>query len=286
MALACGPWLVRLAESESHVGAVGSAFWRLALASPILLIASATAREPMPARKRIWIGVALLSGLFFAADLALWHLGILHTRIANATLLGNITAILFPAYGFLFARRMPSRRQSLALLLAAGGAMLMLGRSIELSPRHAVGDLLCIGAGICYTLYLVAVDRARAAMGPISTLTLSVFAGAPVLLVTALLLGDPIAPAAWTPLILLAAGSQLVGQGLILFSVGRVAPLVVGVMLLVQPIIAAAIGWLAYGERLTWPDLAGGIAIAVAVMLVHDAGRALPERAVPLSRDA
>jgi drug/metabolite transporter (DMT)-like permease len=277
IALACGPWLVRLAQSESHVGPVASGFWRLALALPILLIAGGRAREPRPAKWRGVFIIAAISGLFFAADLGTWHVGILHTRLANATLFGNITAILFPAYGFLVARHWPSRRQGLAMALAVAGAVLLIGRSYELSARNIVGDLLCIFAGLCYTSYLVSIDRVRGMLGPITTLTLSVAAGAPALLLVAIGMGDPIWPDDWTPLVLLTLGSQIIGQGAILFAVSRVAPIVVGLMLLVQPVVAASIGWLVYGERLTAFDIAGGLGIALAVLLVRDSRRALPD---------
>ena len=284
LALACGPWLVRLAQSDAHVGPLGSAFWRMALALPVLIAVSA--RESRPAR---WSGVAAiaaLAGVFFAGDLALWHLGILRTRLANATLFGNVTAILFPAYGFLVARMWPNRRQAAALALAALGAMLLLGRSYHLSAQSAFGDLLCLLAGGCYTGYLIAIERTRGRLGPLPTLTLAVLAGTPLLLAVAVAVGEPLRPHDWTPLILLTLGSQLIGQGLILYAVARVAPLVVGVMLLIQPIVAAAIGWSAYGERLGALDVAGGVAIALAVLLVRDGGAPLPARAEALGSRA
>ncbi len=196
-------------------------FWRLALALPLLLVAGARAGEPRPKAWRGLFAVAAVSGLFFAADLGTWHVGILHTRLANATLFGNITAILFPAYGFLVARHWPSRRQGVAMGLALAGAALLLGRSYELAARNMLGDLLCIFAGLCYTGYLVSIDRVRSQLGPITTLTLSVVAGMPCLLLVAIGFGESIWPADWTPLVLLTLGSQIVGQGMILFAVSR-----------------------------------------------------------------
>ncbi len=281
-ALAIGPWLVRIARTDGQVGPIGSGFWRLALALPVLLVAMRREQgSAAPVTRRTLIGVALLSGLFFGADLGAWHAGILHTRLANATLLGNVTAILFPVYGFLAARAWPSRKQGIALALAGFGAVLLLGRSYELSARNLAGDLLCLFAGVCYTAYLVAADRARADLGPWTTLTWSVLAGIPLLLATALILGDPIWPKIWWPLVLLTLGSQIVGQGLIMYAVSRVSALVVGVMLLLQPIVAATIGWIAYGETLTPFDFVGAVAIAGAVLLVRDAER--PRRAEEMS---
>jgi drug/metabolite transporter (DMT)-like permease len=286
VALACGPWLVRLAQSESHVGPVAAAFWRVTLALPILLLASVRAGEKRPAA---WLGpfvVAMASGLFFAADLGAWHVGILHTRLANATLFGNITAILFPIYGFMIARHWPSQKQALAITLALTGAILLLGRSYELSARNIVGDLLCILAGVLYTFYLIAIDRVRSRLGPITIMILSAAAGAPFLLLASWGLGEHIWPDDWTPLVLMMLGSQIIGQGMILFAVNRVPPIVVGLMLLTQPIVGSAIGWIIYGERLTLFDLIGGVAIGLSVLLVRDARRTLPPEPNGLSSPA
>jgi len=277
IALAIGPWLVRIAKSEGHVGPVGAGFWRLALALPLLILFARGERHaPRPADQTALVVAAIGSGLFFAIDLGAWHTGILHTRLANATLLGNCTAILFPVSGFIAARSLPSRKQGVALALATLGAVLLLGRSYELSARNLVGDLLCLFAGVAYTAYLVTVDRARSGLAPWTTLAWSVAAGIPVLLVVAFALGDPVWPRIWWPLIAMTLGSQIIGQGLILYAVSRVSALVVGLMLLLQPVVAATIGWIVYGERLTMFDFVGAIAIAAALLLVRDSKRSLP----------
>ena len=107
------------------------------------------------------IGAVALGGLFFAADLAVWHIGILQTKLANATLFGNFASFLFAIYGFFLLRRLPGGVQGGALVLAVLGTILLLGRSYELSPENLTGDLFCLLAGLFYTFYLVAVDRAR-----------------------------------------------------------------------------------------------------------------------------
>jgi drug/metabolite transporter (DMT)-like permease len=283
VALAIGPWLVRLAKTEGQVGPIGSAFWRLALALPIFLIMARGESGPPPESRRKLIVAALVSGLFFAADLGAWHIGILHTRLANATLLGNATAFLFPIYGFIVAGTSPSRKQSLALTLALAGAILLIGRSYELSAHNLVGDFFCLFAGICYTGYLVAADRARAALGPMTMLGWSVAAGLPFLLGIALVMGDPIWPHVWWPLILMTLCSQIVGQGLVIYAVRSVSALVVGLMMLLQPIVAGAIGWLVYGERLTAFDFIGATAVGIAVLLVRETQHALPATEIGLS---
>ena len=265
--LAIGPWLVRLAD----VGPVAAGFWRLALAIPFLAFVAARQSRGFPGWALI-VAIAV-GGLFFAADLAAWHEGILRTKLANATLFGNFASFLFAIYGFLLLRRLPGPAQSFALLLAAGGTALLLGNSFELSPERFSGDLLALLAGLFYTFYLIAVERARQAMAPMPVLAIATAAGALPLLFFALAIGETVVPTDWTPVILLSVSSQLVGQGLLVYAMGHLSPVVVGLCFLSQPAAAAVIGWAAYGERLSLGDGIGAALICAALVLIR-----LPER--------
>ena len=273
VALAFGPWFVRVTE----VGPVAAAFWRIALAAPVLTaLAAATRGRPFASARGLgWVIAG--SGVLFAGDLALWHVGIHHTKLANATLFGNVATFVFPLWGFAVARAWPTRMQGVALLLAAGGAALLMGRSYQLSPENLVGDILCLLAGLLYAGYFILMVRVRERVAPLPALALSSVAAAAPLLIAALALGERVMPGDWTPLILLALCSQVIGQGLMTYALGRLSPLVIGLALLTQPIVAAVIGRAAFGERLGAAALIGAAMVAVALVLV----RAAPERDTP-----
>lgn len=265
IALAFGPWLVRLTD----VGPVAAGFWRLALALPFLwLIALAAKQRPhWPRRAMLW--ALLFAAFFFAADLAAWHAGIRLTKLGNATLFGNVSSFAFAAWGLWLVRQWPSRIQGAALILAAVGCALLMSGSYEMSPRYLRGDLLALLAGFLYAGYLIIVQRARGSLEPIPLLLLASLFGAVMLLPFAIGLGEQVWPSDWTPVLLLALGSQVVGQGLLVYALGTIPPLVVGLALLTQPAISALIGWLAYDERLTAVDWVGAFAIAIALVLVR-----------------
>ncbi len=269
-ALAFGPLFVRLADT----GPVAAAFWRIALAVPVLATIAAMTRRPAAAAptRRTWLFVAC-AGVAFAADLGTWHLGIIHTTMANATLLGNSATFLFPLWGFLVARTWPTRMQGVALLLAAAGAGLLMGRSYQLDPRHLAGDLLCVVAGVLYALYFILMSDVRRALAPWPALVLSSIASLLPLLGFALLLGEAIVPGQWNPLIALALVCQVLGQGCMIYALGRLSPLVVGLALLIQPAVAATIGWVHFGEALAPLDFVGIAMIAAALVLVRDTRR-------------
>jgi len=268
-ALAFGPWLVRLSE----VGPVAAGFWRLAIALPFLFVIAARTGQPIHWPRHRLALLAASAGFFFAADLAAWHVGIGMTKLGNATLFGNVSSFAFAAWGLWLARRWPTPVQGLALGLAGTGAALLMGSSAELSLRHLQGDLLALGAGLLYTGYLIAVQKARGALKPLPLLFLSSAFGAAMLLPFSLLLGEQIIPANWTYVVLLAIGSQVIGQGLLVYGIAYVPPLIVGLVLLTQPAISGLVGWLVYGETLSPLDWIGAAAIAAALVLVR-----LPQR--------
>jgi drug/metabolite transporter (DMT)-like permease len=95
------------------------------------------------------------------------------------------------------------------------------------------------------------------------------------LLPVSILFGEQVIPHDWTYVLLLALGSQVIGQGLLVYGIRHVSPLIVGLTLLTQPAISAWVGWMAYGEKLSPLDWIGAIAIAAALVLVR-----LPQRSL------
>ena len=263
--LALGPWFVRLAG----VGPVAAGFWRLALALPFLLLLALAVRQPVHWPGRALAGLVAVGAFFFAADLAAWHAGIHMTKLANATLFGNTSSFVFALWGLWLVRSWPSRSQGAALALAAIGAGLLMGSSAELSARNLRGDLLALFAGLLYAGYLIAVQKARGALAPVPLLFLSSAFGAVMLLPLALALGEQIVPHDWTFVFILALSSQVIGQGLLVYAIGGLSPLVVGLTLLTQPAIAALVGWMVYGELLSPLDWIGALAIGAALVLVR-----------------
>ena len=102
----------------------------------------------------------------------------------------------------------------------------------------------------------------------------SVFA-CPVLLSLAIALGEPVWPTDWTPVIVLFVSSQLIGQGLLVYSLGHFPPLVIGLTLLTQPAIAAIVGYSVFGEVLLPLDIVGMILLGSALV----AARVVQKRA-------
>ncbi|MCA1661094.1 MAG: DMT family transporter [Novosphingobium sp.] len=264
-ALALGPWSVRLADS----GPIAAGFWRLTLAVPLLALLARRNGQALTGFAPMTWAAIVAAGVLFALDLASWHVGIGQTRLANATLFGNSGSVILMAWGIVAMRRLPRRFEALGILAALTGAAILMGRSLEIDARSLVGDLLCILAGFFYAFYILLLQGARARLSNWSLLTWSSIAGAPVLLALALWQGEPVWPSSWGPLIALALLSQVIGQGLLVFSLKHFSPLVVGLTLLTQPAVAVAVGWFAFAEALAPLDLVGMALVAAALVLAR-----------------
>ncbi len=268
-ALALGPMWVRLADS----GPVSAGFWRLALAVPFFALLARTNRQSLTGFGPKILLAVLLGGVFFAADLSSWHLGIELTRLGNATLFGNSGSILIVAWGLFALRRLPRRNEWLAFAAAIAGSAILLGRSLEIDHTTLIGDLLCLLAGFLYTFYILIAQRARETLGGWALLFWSSLAGLPVMAGFAVLMGEPFWPTNWGPVIALSITSQLIGQGLLVYALRHFPPLVVGLALLTQPAMAVAVGWLVFSERLGPADFIGMALVAAGLVLARSTER-------------
>jgi len=268
VALALGPMLVRMTDT----GPVSAAFWRLFLALPFLVIFARLARQRIGGMPRKTLVLVAIGALAFAGDLASWHIGIEKTRLGNATLFGNAGSIILLFWGFIVARMLPRGAEWLAIVCALAGASILMGRSLEISTQTFVGDLFCVTAGLLYAVYLITLQGERSkregvGFGSWSLLVwVSLFA-CPALLALAVALGEPVWPTDWTPIVVLFVTSQLIGQGLLVYSLGHFPPLIIGLALLTQPAVAAVIGWSVFNEVLSLTDIAGMVLLGSALVV-------------------
>lgn len=265
-ALAVGPWSVRLADS----GPVSAAFWRLALALPLLFAIAHYNREKLTGfAPAVWWAMAG-AGVFFALDLGAWHVGIEMTKMGNATLFGNSGSLILVAWGLIALGRAPRANEWLAFGAAIAGSAILLGRSLELGRETLIGDLFCLLAGFLYAGFILLLQRPRRTLGSWSLVAWSSLAATPVLLAIGIAMGEPVVGERWGPLIVLALLSQVIGQGLLVYCLRHFSSLVFGLALLTQPAIAVAVGWVVFGETLGWLDLAGMVLVAAGLALARE----------------
>ena len=268
-AIGFAPIFVRL----TGTGPAAAGFWRLAFALPILAVLAfrpgALAKEPSPWPTR----AMLLAGLFFAFDMAFWHYGIAWTSVANATVLANLTPIVVTAIGWVFFKERPARLFLLGLALGVAGAWTMArahGGHAAVGPNPMVGDLLSVGTCVWYAFYFLAVRSARTTRSTMSIMFWSSAAGVVCMAGFMLALGEKIMPTTlvgWGACLGLGL-VHVIGQGAIAWALGRLPAATASVVVLVQPVVSAILGWMLFSETLgVWQGIGaaavlGGVALA------------------------
>jgi len=266
--IALSPIFVRLSEA----GPTATAFWRVALALPLLwtLVFSLESTG-----KRIWQQKALFlaAGVAFAGDLAFWHQSIQFTSVANSTLLANLASIFVTLAAWLLWRQKPRPLFIAALALALFGVALLVHTSLAFSRTALLGDALGVVTAMFYAWYILAVkglrDRGAATlqvMAVTSTLT------AVILFPVALASGEQMLPQSaygWGVLLGLALITHAAGQGLIAYALAHLPATFSSVGLLLQPVVAAFFAWVLLSEPLVALQIAGGLVVLAAIWLAH-----------------
>ena len=265
--------LVKLAD----VGPLSSAFWRVALAVPVLwLWARATDKPAAGAEASGTFRLLLLAGVFFAGDLAFWHGSIVLTSVANATLLANLAPIFVTLAAWLIFRRRPRTQFVVGLATALAGMAMLLRGDFQLSGSELVGDALGLVTAMFYAAYQITVTRARKRASTARIMFVSGLVTAVILLPLALGSGErflPASPAGWLPLLGLALIAQVGGQGLIAYAMAHLPATFSSVGLLLQPVVAAILAWLVLSEALTALAIAGGVLVLIGIRIAHAAQR-------------
>jgi drug/metabolite transporter (DMT)-like permease len=272
VAIGASPIFVRLSE----LGPSATAFWRIALALPVIWVwAEVGDRRPRSASRPsryVDILILTLAGLFFTGDIALWHWSVVLTSVANATLLVNLAPI-FVALGswLLFGERFTATF-IVGMVVALAGSILLVGRDLALDTQDLSGDALALIAAVFYAGYILTVSRLRSRF---STATIMVSSGAVTcvaLLPITFLSGEDLLAATaygWAVLLGVALISHAGGQSLITYALSYLPAALSSVGLLLQPVAAALLAWAILNEALEAWQAMGGAIVLSGIVLTH-----------------
>ena len=266
--LGLAPILVRFADT----GAAAAGFWRFAFALPLLLLLTMRRGKDGAGgvgRPTKWMAAA---ALFFVLDLSFWHYSIAMTSVANATVLTNLTPVVVTLAAWLLLRERPKGLFVVALAVAVAGALAMsLGADGRQGSNPRLGDVFALVTALWYAGYFLVVKQARGESSAGRIMLWSTALGAPLLLAVAAVLREPLWPGSWGGWA--ACGGlglvHVAGQGGVAWSLGRLPAALTSVTVLLQPVVAAILGWILFAEHMTAPQLAGGAAVLAGVVLAQ-----------------
>lgn len=277
MLLAAAAWgstgtAAHFAPPGASSASIGAA--RIALGGLLLLaIALATADSRSAVRSLLTSSSSSRAALLLAAAAVggyqiCFFSAVRATGVAIGTVVAIGSAPVFTgALSMLTGGPRPGRRWMLATAAAVAGCTVLVtgGRAAGATPR---GVGLALAAGFCYAIYAVAAARLISAGNPETAVMGLLFGGAAVLLAPVLAAGSTawlltargVAVVAYLGVVTTVFAYLLYGRGL------RTVPAPVAVTLgLAEPVVAAILGLVVLGERLTLVALAGLILVGLAL---------------------
>ncbi|MBO3457727.1 DMT family transporter [Aetokthonos hydrillicola Thurmond2011] len=256
------PILIRICEQEVSPNAiVFDRFWMTAaiigvweVIVKIYTCASDSASESAEPLTLTDVGLFFLAAGFGASNIAVWTWSLTQTNIATANLLHNLTPFFATIGAWFFFGQRFDRKFFLGLVLSLTGAITIGIDDFQISADNLIGDGLALLSAIFYAGTVLCGEKLRAKFSTTKIMFWSCLLRSLWMLPIVCLFKInifPISVNGWLALISLVVLSQVVGLAILLYYLKRFSAGFVSLFLLFDPILAAILAWLIFGEKLS-----------------------------------
>lgn len=259
---------VRWADAPGTV----TAAYRMGIAALALTPLAIIEKNKVSLRSgRTWLWM-ILAGLFIALDHGSLNSAVNITRIANCTLLNNLSPIWVALFALFIWRERLNRWFWFGLTLAVTGAVTILGSDIIKHPQLGFGDGLAFASSIFYAGYFLVTQVGRRT-GSLWKFSWMIYAISAVLLFGYnLIMGIPLVGyPGRTYLVFIAIGifCQAIGYTSIVYALGHLPASIVSPTMVAQIVLTSLLAIPLTGESLAPFQVIGGVIVIAGIILVN-----------------
>lgn len=264
----CISWsaiFVKLAD----ISGLGSGFYRLLFGTLGIIPIWLYFRKPIT--DSFGVKIAIICGVLFAFDIALWNTSIMLSKATISTLLANLAPVWVGIGALLFMKEKPTRIFWIGSAVSLVGVVVIVGFSDILQAKLTLGSALAILASMFYGAYILTVRKGRNSLDTFSFTTISMISSTVVLGFLCLLTNTPLtgfSTNTWLSLGALGLIPQLLGWLSINQALGHIKPTVASVSLLSQTVFTAIFSVPLLGELLTLTEIVGAVVVLAGIYLV------------------
>ncbi|MEH2066573.1 MAG: EamA family transporter [Nostoc sp.] len=198
------------------------------------------------------VGLLLAMGTSAGTYLLLWAWALSQTSVANVALLSNLNSLFVALAGYLLFGRRFDHRFVIGLVIALGGAIAFELNKVQFATDQILGDALALLTAVFMATCMLLIERLRTRFSTATIMLWRCGVTTMLLLPVVLFLEDRLFPYSWTGwfiIIFQALFCQVLGQGLLAYSLSRISSSVVAVTLLLEPVLASIFAWFIFSEQ-------------------------------------
>ncbi|MEC4884836.1 MAG: DMT family transporter [Scytonema sp. PMC 1070.18] len=220
----------------------------------------------------------LLMGTVVTTYLLLWSWSLSQTSVANVALLSNLNPLFVGLAGYLLLGRRFDYRFVIGLVMAMFGAIAFELERAQFPSDQILGDALAFFSAIFLATYIMLVERLRTRF---TTATIMLWrCGITTLFLLPLLpfIEDRLFPHSsmgWFFIIFQALFCQVLGQGLLAYSLSRLSSGVVAVTLLAEQVLASILAVFIFSEQVSLFDWMTFAVVLVGIYLAQSSQSAV-----------
>ena len=253
---------VKFSQAPSAVTAAWRLLWTVLLMTPAVL--RRQVRREMAQVDRKILLLSLLSGLFLAAHFAVWFESLRHTSVASSTTI-VCTEVIWVSLGYcLFLKGKLSLRAIAAIAVTLVGSVLIAMADSASGGGHLYGDILSLIAAIAVAVYTLLGRVIRSSTSTTVYTYLCYSACAAALLLVCLVQKSGLFAYGISGILvglMLAIFSTILGHSIFSWCLKYFSPSFVSASKLCEPVAAAIMAGILFGEIPVPLQLAGGALI-------------------------
>lgn len=257
----------------ADVSGIASGFYRLFFGTIAIIPIWLYYKKPI--KDLHGVKIAVICGILFASDIALWNTSIMLSKASISTLLANLAPIWVGLGALFFMKEKPGKIFWVGTFIALAGVVVIVGSDQILNSGLNFGNMLSIIASMFYGAYLLTVRKGRSTLDTFSFTAISMIVSTITLGIISLMSGVEMggyATKSWLALIALGLVPQVVGWLTINQALGHISPTLASVSLLSQTVFTAIFSVPVLGELLTWNEIAGAVVVLTGIYLVNSKG--------------
>jgi drug/metabolite transporter (DMT)-like permease len=214
--------------------------------------------------------IALLGGVVFGADIAVWNLSLMKISATISTLIANLAPLWVGLLSFLILRKKSGASFWIGTWIAIFGMVILVGYQQIFHLQFNIGLILALIASLFYAIYIMITKGILQRITTVTFMFYNMLSASVFLFLISLFQHNEMlnfSTSTWVYLLGMGLICQLIGWITINYSLNYLDATKVSVALLSQTVIAGIWAMILLGERLEFKEIAGSIIVLTGIAI-------------------